>query len=174
MAADHIPKGLFLAYVSTLQRWWFKYEKLSYLCQTYMEYTTNKQKREKWLGREISLTADGWASWFSIMFNVQDCLRDLGEDDISEANRISLPPNIKLSWVKRRECFPKPNQVQDPYRKNNNSWTQNVYSIAPPPLYKIIFLIMCILTKMLLSSSTTLKYYSKGINWGLKCNSRRS
>lgn len=30
------------------------------------------------------------------MFNVQDRLRDLGEDDISEANRISLPPNIKL------------------------------------------------------------------------------
>lgn len=68
-----------------------------------MEYTTNKQKREKWLGREILLTADGWASWFSIMFNVQDRLRDLGEDDISEANRKSLPPNIKLFWVKRRE-----------------------------------------------------------------------
>lgn len=42
------------------------------------------------------------------MFNVQDCLRDLGEDDISETNRISLPPNIKLFWVKRRECFPRP------------------------------------------------------------------
>lgn len=144
-----------------------------------MEYTTNKQKREKWLGREILLTADGWASWFSIMFNVQDCLRDLGEDDISEANRISLPPNIKLFWVKRRECFPKPNQVQDPYRKNNNTWAQNskvwLFTLLPLHLYiRSFFLIMYILTKMLLSSSTTLKYYSKGINWGLKCNSRRS